>query len=232
MSSIAAVREILMMNNVAENQAVNDLHNHKQQSYEERVKLKEDIEKQRSLVEELQSKVEQGREEVRREKSLRQALEASHAALEEHKKELLMQLELVKESRTSLEGKFSGFRDDLDKENDAFKQEREKWEALVNEMRSQNEKTLQNAGELEARLLAAQRQTKEIESRLSSMKKEVEASAKRREETIQGYVNTNEQLMKRIELGNVTSIESLQARLNESEAARATAVERVSFAVV
>jgi chromosome segregation ATPase len=231
MSSIAAVREILMMNTVAESEAVNELHKHKQKSYEEILRLKEEIEKQRSSVQDRQSKVEQGREEVHREKSVRQALETSHAALEEHKKELLVHIETVKGSRVSLEGKISGFRDDLEKENNAFMQERAKWEELVRELRSQNENALKNTGALEARLLASQRQTKEIESQLSSMRKEVESSATRREETIQGYVNSNEQLKKRIELGNVTSIESLQLGLNESEAARESAIERVRMSL-
>jgi chromosome segregation ATPase len=225
MSSIAAVREILMMNTVAESEAVNELHKHKQKSYQEILRLNEEIEKQRSSVQDLQSKVEQGQEEVQREKSVRQALETSHAALEEHKKELLVHIETVKGSRVSLEGKISGFRDDLEKENNAFMQERAKWEELVKELRSQNENALKNTGALEARLLASQRQTKEMESQLSSMRKEVESSATRREETIQGYVKSNEQLKKRIELGNVTSIESLQLRLNESEAARESARE-------
>jgi DNA repair exonuclease SbcCD ATPase subunit len=232
MSSIAAVREILMMNTVAESEAVNELHKHKQKSYEEILMLKGEIEKQRSSVQDLQSTVEQGREEVKREKSVRQALETSHAALEEHKKELLVQLEIVKGSRVSLEGKISGFRDDLEKENNAFMQERAKWEELERELRSQNENALKNTGALEARLLASQRQTAEIESRLSSMRKEGESSATRREETIQGYVNSNEQLKKRIELGNVTSIESLQLGLNESEAARESTMERVRMSLV
>eukprot|EP00980_Cylindrotheca_fusiformis_P020982 scaffold7987_cov200-Cylindrotheca_fusiformis.AAC.11 len=227
MSSIAAVREILMMNSVAESEAVKDLQAHKQKTYEEKVRLEQEIEKQRALVEELQSKVEQAQEEVQREKLLRETMEASHSALEEHKKELLVQLELVKESRAALESKLSEFRDDLDKENDAFGQEREKWEALVGELRSQNEKTRNSTGQLEAQLLASRRQKNELEARLASMKEELESNIKRHEETIQGYINVNAQLKKRIELGSIDTIENLQTRLQESEAARDAAIERM-----
>jgi chromosome segregation ATPase len=227
MSSIAAVREILMMNTASETKVISELQNIKQTSYRQKLHLEEELETQKALIKELRSKVTQGQEEVQREKTLRQALETAHTSLEEHKKELLSQLEKAINARLTLEAKLVAFRVDLEKENDEFEKERTKWEDLVRELRLQNEDTLKKSGELEARLLASQRQTKELDSSLAKLNKQVESTRVTRKATIQGYVNSNEKLRQLIELTNINSTGSMQERVEEAETARSVAVKKV-----
>jgi hypothetical protein len=142
------------------------------------------------------------------------ALESSYASLEEHKKELLSQHEKAKDARLVLEGTISEFRDDIEKETSEFEKERTNWELLVKEWRSQNEYSLKKSGEWEARFLVArQRENKESKTSLSALKQEMESVHMTHGQTIKGYVSSNEKLKKRIDLGNIRSIESLQERI-------------------
>lgn len=141
------------------------------------------------------------------------ALESSYASLEEHKKELLSQHEKAKDARLVLEGTISEFCDDIEKETSEFEKERTNWELLVKELRSQNEYSLKKSGEWEARLLACQRENKELKTSLSALKQEMESVQMTHGQTIKGYVSSNEKLKKRIDLGNIRSIESLQERI-------------------
>ena len=228
MSSIQAVREIIMMNTVSEAETIKELQTLKQSQYEDRVKMEEEIGEQKSKIAELESKLENSHQEVQREKSLRQALETSHSTLEEQKKEFITQLEAAAVARASLEEKIAEFREGLEKEEASFTKERGQWEELVAAIRLQRENALIKTGTLEATLLTFQRRAKELEDELSSLKEQIESTRTRQEETIQGYVNSNERLKERITQGKDSdSIESLQVRLEEAEMARRQAVNKV-----
>ena len=62
-------------------------------------------------------------------------------------------------------------------------------------------------------MVACQRENKESKTSLSALKQEMESVQMTHGQTIKGYVSSNEKLKKRIDLGNIRSIESLQERI-------------------
>lgn len=217
LTSIKAVREIIMMNNIAESETINELNTLKQSRYEERVKMEEEIEYQKAKIIELQSKVEQSQEALEREKALKEALEQSHASLEEHKKELILQLDTAAVARASLEEKISEFREGLEKEEVSFTKERSQWEELVKAIRQQKDNALAKTGELEAKLLTSQQETKELKDELLTLKQQIESTRTKQKETIQGYINSNDRLKERIQLLESGDTQSLKRPITTTE---------------
>lgn len=228
MSSIAAVREIILNSATAENDAVEELNTTKQQSYQEKLQLEEELQKQRNVLKDLGSKAEHAKEEAQREKTMRQVLEVAHSKLEDHRKELMRQLETTKASQAGMEEKIVRFREDLDEQNTAFEKERAKWEELVKVMRAQDESSKKEIGQLDARVSTAQQETKDAESQIEDLKKQVESADMRHAETVQLYKTTIDNLNKRIENGEVDTIESLQKRIAEAESNYETTLDKVS----
>jgi chromosome segregation ATPase len=214
MSSIAAVRELLEKNGSSspESSLKYEISAIKQSRYEDRLRFEEQIQKQNDSIRDFQIKLQQVEQEAQSEKSLRQTLEKTNEALDEHKKELTAQLELVSKSRGSLEGTVVGFRSSLEEEKVAFLKEKERLEALVNELSLQKKNELENTGEWEARFLTSQRQTEELNADVVALIDQMESARVRHQETIQDYTK---------------SIETVKQRLEETDAARKVAEEKL-----
>ena len=230
MSSIAAVREIILKHQaMTGTDAMEELNKQKQNSYQEKLHLQEEIQKQRALLKDLGSKAEHAQEEAQREKSLRLALEETQSKLEDHRRELLKQLETTKSSQAVMEEKIVRFHEDLDKQNVEFDKERAKWDALVKGMKEQDANSRKEIGQFEARLLSSQQEAKDAKAEIVILKKQVESADARLNETVQGYKNVIEQLNKRIEGGQIDTIEDLQKRLSEAESNYETTLEKVGI---
>lgn len=228
MSSIAAVREIILHSAATENDAVKELSTKKQQSYQVKLQLEEELQKQRSVLKDLGSKAEHAKEEAQREKTMRQVLEVAHSKLEDHRTELMRQLESTKASQAGMEEKIVRFREDLDEQNTAFEKERAKWEELVKVMRAQDKSSKKEIGELDARIATSQQAAKDAESQIEDLKKQVESADIRHAETVKLYKTTIDNLNKRIENGEVDTIESLRKRIAEAESNYETTLEKAS----
>lgn len=231
-SSIAAVREILLKSAFTESDVVDELNRQKQESYQEKLHLQEEIQKQRCLFKDLTSKTEHAKEEAQREKSMRLVLEEAYGKLEDHRKELMSQLETTKSSQAGMEEKISKVREDLEQQNTEFEKERAKWEDMVKAMRAQDEYSKKEIGSLEARLLSAQQEAKDAESEIRELKKQVLDADTRHTDMVKGYEDVIGRLNIRIEKGQLDIIEDLQKRLAEAESNYETTLEKVSIIIL
>ncbi|CAJ1891051.1 unnamed protein product [Cylindrotheca closterium] len=218
-SSIAAVREILQKNAaaIAESDVVDELSKQKQASYQEKLHLQEELQNQRALLKDLSSKTEHAKAEALREKSMRLILEEAYSKLEDHRKEILSQLDTTKSSQAGMEEKIVRLHEDLDKQNTEFEKERAKWEELMKAMREQDEASKREIGRLDARLAASQQEVKDTASTIEDLQKQVEFAESRHTETVHGYKDIIDKLNSRIEKGRFETIEDLQKRLEEAE---------------
>ena len=128
-----------------------------------------------------------------------------------------------------MEEKIVRFHEDLDKQNVEFDKERAKWDALVKGMKEQDANSRKEIGQFEARLLSSQQEAKDAKAEIVILKKQVESADARLNETVQGYKNVIEQLNKRIEGGQIDTIEDLQKRLSEAESNYETTLEKVGI---
>lgn len=201
MSSIAAVRELLTQKELSSADAsLKDKISELEQSrYEDRVQLEAQIRDKKDLMDKLKRKLERAVQEAQREKSLRLTLEKANEAFEEHKKELLAQLELVSKSRASIEETVIGFRSSMEEEKVSFQEEKDRLEATIKDLSLKNEEELKRTGLWEARFLASERRAEEFSSGVTSLKKQMESARIRHQETIQEYAKSTENLKKRLE---------------------------------
>ena len=189
MTSIKTVRELLQAGSVLSSESVlnGEISALKQSQFEERIKMEQAIETQQETTRKMKRNVEKLRREAEREKSLRQTLESANDALEEHKKELAAQLDMVSKSRSSLEDVIEDYRAKLEEEKVKLKKEKAHSEQIINNLSLQKEKEMQRAGEWEARFLTLQRQTNELKSEVLSMKSQMDSTKAQHEEVIQRY---------------------------------------------
>jgi chromosome segregation ATPase len=199
MSSIAVVRALVKQDSSSHDALEDELSAVKQTRYEDRLRFEEQLQTQADLVQDLQAKLKEAQEEARRENSIRQTLEKTNEALDEHKKLLSTQLESVSQSRGSLEGTVQGVRSTLEEEKAAAVKAKVQLESMLQDAIQQKDDAMEKSGEWETRFLASQRQTNELTSQLESLKKQVEHSTVRHQDVLQGHNNTYETFKKRLE---------------------------------
>jgi hypothetical protein len=167
MSSIAAVKEILAMGVPADQKTWEDeLNASKQQRYEDTRKLQEQLLEQQDQVRRLKSDLEEATNEAKRERAFRVTLETTNDAMEEHKKELNSQLELVNKCKQIVEDEMKALRSKQETAMDAFLDDKEELKDKLEGSNQQHLEALKKAGECEAKFLASERETGELRKKL------------------------------------------------------------------
>jgi len=207
MSSIAAMREMLL--HQPSSQKPDELSILQQSRYEERLKLEDERRNHQEIVDDLNRRLKEAKEEARQEKSIRLSLEETSDALEKHNEELSAQIESLSKAPPSssepAETESSEKIKQLEKEKEAL--------AMVV---SKREKELDEANKTsdawQSKFATAQRQVKELQIQVDCFRKDLDASRHRQKE---------------IQEDKNTKYESFQKRLEESIAARKKAEEEL-----
>ncbi len=212
LSSIAAVRQLLLQNHhQPSHKYADDLSMVQQSRYEDRLKFEEEQKSQKELLDDLTVRLEQARHEAQQEKAIRESLEATNEALEKHKEELSVQLETLSSSRPSL---FESQEHDSIPLASVQALEQEKNDLVAKWTYSQKEiaEIKVTSDKWRSQCLASQRQVKELQIQLETFKKEYQMSQDRHKELLQG---------------GDTKYESFHRRLEESVAARKKAEQEL-----
>lgn len=211
-SSIAALKQILMLDSPTRD-ILNDKNNMLQQlRYEDQKRCENEMKEQSEQMEELKSRIDTLKKESEKERSLRKTLETTYEALSEHKKELAIQLEMISNSRDALEEKVAGADSILEALEKSYSSEKKALETKLEEVSKEKDAALEKTGTLEARLLTAKREADELKAAKAAAMAELEANTARQEEIKQGLLD-----------GHLASSEILKKQLEASEEARTKA---------
>ena len=217
-SSIAALKQILMLDSPTRD-ILNDKNNMLQQlRYEDQKRCENEMKEQSEQMEELKSRIDTLKKESEKERSLRKTLETTYEALSEHKKELAIQLEMISNSRDALEEKVAGADSILEALEKSYSSEKKALETKLEEVSKEKDAALEKTGTLEARLLTAKREADELKAAKAAAMAELEANTARQEEIKQGLLD-----------GHLASSEILKKQLEASEEARTKASTEVRF---
>jgi chromosome segregation ATPase len=217
-SSIAALKQILMLDSPTRD-ILNDKNNMLQQlRYEEQKRFESQMKEQNEQMEELKSRIGALKKESEKERSLRKTLETTYEALSEHKKELAVQLEMVSHSREVLEEKVAGVDSNLEALEKSHASEKKALETQLEEVSKEKDTALEKTGTLEARLLTAEREVEELKVAKAATTAELEATTAMQEEIKQGLLDAH-----------FTASETLKKQLEASEEAHTKATTEVRF---
>lgn len=209
LSSIALVRELLKED---PKQHVNaELSAAQQWRYENRIMMEEERKAHIEIVEDLQLRLEQAKKEARQEKIIRMSLEETNEALEKHAAELSAAIDTLKTSRTSSP---SVQTDPSHAESiKGFEAEKEELNLKLLKSQIEVEEVKTSAQKWKNSCHESQRQVKELQAQLETMKKEFHTAQARRD----GYHLLPNQSSK--------NYDSFQRRLEDSIVARRNAKE-------
>jgi chromosome segregation ATPase len=217
-SSIAALKQILMLDSPTRD-ILNDKNNMLQQlRYEEQKRFENQMKEQNDQMEELKSRIDALKKESEKERSLRKTLETTYEALSEHKKELTIQLEMISNARDALEEKVAGADSKLEALEKSYECEKKALETKLEEVSKEKDAALEKTGNLEARLLTAEREVEELKAAKAVAMAELETNTVRQEEIKQNLLD-----------GHLASSEILKKQLEASEEARTNATTEVLF---
>ena len=163
-----------------------------QSRYEERRKYESEVNKLKSTIVDLRTKLGQVQQESEKEKSVRRTLETTYEALSQHKKELSVQLELINKSRESLEEKLETAKKSVEEEKISIAKERQEWDAQLEKLNEQSQVSLKTAKEFETRC-------HESLDLVASRKAQMADLETKHEETIQNHIQAKESLKTRLE---------------------------------
>lgn len=204
MSSIATVRELLRKDFSSEGQSAiaDELSSVKQAKYQEKLRYETEIDIQKEMIQELNDKVERFKKEIEQERKIRKSLEATNAAMDEHKRDLAEKLESIQsslDSQTQNGGDGSMAYSSLRKENENLKQENESMTSQLADAQTQKTEALHAAVGWEARCLASQRQVKELQNELNTSKRELQIHEERHSKQMEKHETTCDSFKKRLE---------------------------------
>jgi chromosome segregation ATPase len=215
-SSIAALKQILMLDSPTRDILNDKNHMLEQLRYEEQKRAESKVEAQNEQMEELKSRVDALKKESEKERFLRKTLETTYEALSEHKKQLTMQLEMISNSRDALEEKVAGADSILEALEKSYSSEKKALETKLEEVSKEKDAALEKTGNLEGRLLTAEREIEELKAAKAAATAALEAHTAMQEEIKKGLVD-----------GNFASSEILKKQLEAAEEARTKATTEV-----
>jgi chromosome segregation ATPase len=188
MGSIAALKNILMIDTPTKSILSRGANISLQQTrYEERRQYDDEIESLKTALGDLESKRERLTQEFEKEKSVRKTLETTYGALLKHKKELMVHMELLKNSRGKLEDELASNVISLRSTKRSMEESNKDWEKQVEALKGEKAAALDSASDFENKYKESRKKVQDLEETIAQLKTEIEQSNQRYEETVKEH---------------------------------------------
>ena len=267
MASIAALKEILNIgggigssasgggtgvtaaaNNIQEDEPsyhhwedqINEL---KQKRYEDVRSLQVQMGDTDDELRRLKSDLQEATTEAQRERALRVSLESTNDAMNEHKKQLDQQLELMTKTKSELENEITTLRSQQATQKENHVKEKDNLNSTIEKGKTEHQKTLQEVGEWEAKFLTSQREVEELKVTLSKMEQQQQQTKSQDRSVVPPVVaattagkstkqftelkRRHQQDVEELKAKHKQELENVQNQLTESKKGHKEALEKV-----
>lgn len=175
MGSIAALRNILMIDTPTKSILNRSTSISLQQTrYLERQEYEEKIDALQTKLDDMKSDQKRLQEELKQEKSVNKSLQTTYDALLKHKKEVMVHLELLKNSRGKLEDDLTAHIKNLRETKREAAEADENNNKQIQSLTQEKSAALAKASDFESKYEASSKKASELEKNVASLKSEIE----------------------------------------------------------